>query len=211
MIPNELKNMKPLTGDERFERDSEYLGAVDIDKGASPVLTIKHIYRGLITLPRGKEVKNVMEFVEETAPGIGTVRPLIVNEVNRKTLHKLFGSVTASALVGKKIQLYLQSGVRNPSKNEVGDGIRIREYKEGEKYEPPKCEACGNPIAGTPSFSPEQLAQASKNKYGKALCVECGKKAKAAAEQKATEETTDKAVKKETSGLAEQLAAGLDE
>ena len=30
MITKELQNMKPLKGDERLERDSEYMGADDI-------------------------------------------------------------------------------------------------------------------------------------------------------------------------------------
>ena len=42
MIPKELQNMKPLKGNERFERDSEYMGADDIDPGCEPILTIKN-------------------------------------------------------------------------------------------------------------------------------------------------------------------------
>ena len=33
MITKELQNMKPLKGDEKLERDSEYMGADDIDQG----------------------------------------------------------------------------------------------------------------------------------------------------------------------------------
>jgi len=44
MIPEEIRRMKPLTGSERLgaNRDSEYLGAEDIDPGTEPVLTIDH-------------------------------------------------------------------------------------------------------------------------------------------------------------------------
>ena len=84
MITKELQKMKPLRGDEKFERDSEYMGADDIDNGVEPVLTIKNLYRGKVTLQRGPEVKNVLTFVEESVPGISEVRPLIVNSTNRQ-------------------------------------------------------------------------------------------------------------------------------
>ena len=88
MIPEEVKRMKPLKGSERLgaERDSEFMGAEDIDPGSEPVLTIKAIYNGMVTLSRGKEKKDFIVFAEESVPGIKTVRPLIVNATNRKTL-----------------------------------------------------------------------------------------------------------------------------
>ena len=193
MITKELQKMKPLKGDEKFERDSEYMGADDIDDGAEPVLTIKNLYRGKVTLQRGPEVKNVLTFVEETVPGINEVRPLIVNSGNRQTLKKLYKQVTANALEGKKIQLWIEHGVRNPSKNELTDGIRIRDFvpKEGKKYAAPKCADCGKDIVGVSGFTAEQIAKNTKAKYDRCLCVECGQKEKAkleAAAKKAAEE-----------------------
>jgi hypothetical protein len=191
MITKELQNMRPLKGDQRFERDSEYMGADDITQNTEPVLTIKNIYRGKVTLSRGKEVKNVLTFVEETVPGMITeVRPMIVNSGNRQTLKKLFGQVTATALEGKKIQLYIEHGVRNPSTGELTDGIRIRDKKPaagGKTAAAPKCAECGKEIIGVSGFSTEQIVAASKKKYGKALCVDCGQKAKAALEAKEAE------------------------
>lgn len=194
MITKELQNMRPMTGKERLgaHRDSEYLGAEDIEPGSEPVLTISALYNGMITLARGKERHDVIAFAEESVPGsINQVRPLVVNATNRKTLRKLYKATSADALVGKRIQLYLQSGVRDPSTGDKVDGIRIREkIPSGAKYEAPKCEDCKKPIVGTQSFSAEQLAAASKQKYGRCLCVECGQKAKAAleAEKKREEE-----------------------
>ena len=161
MITKELQNMKPLKGEEFFIRDSEYLGADDIDQKIEPVLTIKNLYRGKVTLSRGKEVKNVLTFVEENVPGIAEVRPLIVNSTNRQTLKKLYGQVTANALEGKKIQLYIEHGVRNPSNGELTDGIRIRDKKPTAAGSKPKaavkCADCGKDIAGSGNFSAEQI------------------------------------------------------
>ena len=169
MITKELQKMRPLHGDELFPRDSEYLGADDIETNAEPILTIKNLYRGKVTLQRGPEVKNVITFAEETAPGIiGDVRPLIVNATNRQTLKKLYKQVTANALEGKKIQLYIEHGVRNPAKNELTDGIRIREKKpsaSGKAAEAPKCSVCGKEITGISGISAADVAKKTLDKY----------------------------------------------
>lgn len=211
MITKELQNMKPLKGDEKLERDSEYMGADDIDQSTEPVLTIRNLYRGKVTLSRGKEVKNVLTFVEDKVAGINEVRPLIVNSTNRQTLKKLYGQVTANALEGKQIQLYIEHGVRNPSNGELTDGIRIRDKKPsagGKAKAAVKCAECGKEIAGAGNFTAEQIAAGSKQKYGKCLCMECAQKAKAAmeaaeAEAKKQEEPAD--------DLAAKLAAAAEE
>ena len=212
MVPDELKRMKAMTGKERLGafRDSEYLGAEDLEPGTEPVLTIKALYNGMITLARGKERHDVIEFVEEKVPGsINQVRPLVVNATNRKTLRKLFKAVDAQTLVGKKIQLFLQPGVRDPSTGDKVDGIRIRDKApDGKKYAAPKCEECGKEIKGMSNFTPEQIAAGSKQKYGRCLCVECGQKAKAAEEAKKAAE----AVKQEEpqDDLAAELMAAAE-
>ena len=202
MVPKEILNMRPLKGNEKFERDSEFLGADDISQDTEPVLTIKNLYRGKVTLSRGKEVKNVMTFVEETVPGITEVRPMIVNSTNRQTLKKLYGQVTASALEGKKIQLYIEHNVRNPSNGEMTDGIRIRDRKPsagGAAKAAPKCSSCGKEITGMSGFTAEQIASGSKLKYGKCLCMECGQKMKAQMEEAAR-------VAAEAAGAVENVA-----
>ena len=69
--------LRQLTGDERLGqmRESEYLGAEDIDDGVEPVLTIAGLWYGSVTLQRGKENKDVLSFTEERVPGIMQVRP----------------------------------------------------------------------------------------------------------------------------------------
>ena len=132
--------LRQLTGDERLGqmRESEYLGAEDIDDGVEPVLTIAGLWYGSVTLQRGKENKDVLSFTEERVPGVMQVRPLIVNSTNRKTLRKLFGDAKASTLVGKQIQLFVDHNVRDPQDGGMTDGIRIRPYKP----RVPLCAAC---------------------------------------------------------------------
>lgn len=143
-------NLRKLTGDERLGqmRDSEYLGAEDIDDDVEPVLTIDALWNGMVTLQRGKENKEVLSFKEERVPGIMQVRPLIINSTNRKTLRKLFGDAKADTLVGKQIQLYIDHKVRDPQDGGFTDGIRIRPFKPRVKKEQtvPPCGVAGGAI-----------------------------------------------------------------
>lgn len=175
MIPDELKRMKPLTGKERLgaNRDSEYLGAEDIDPGTEPVLTINALYNGTVTLQRGKENKDVITFKEERVPGINNVRPLIVNATNRKTLKKIYKAVTAEVLVGKRIQLYIEHNVRDPSSGEKTDGIRIRNIVPAQTTTNIKCEDCGKSITAAFGMSAEKWAEYSKRQLKKCVCESC--------------------------------------
>ena len=192
MIPDELKRLKPMTGKERLgaNRNSEYLGAEDLDPGTNPILTIENLYNGMITLQRGKENKDVITFREEHVPGIKNVRPLVCNATNRKTLKKLYKAVTADALVGKRIELYIDHNVRDPQTGELTDGIRIRpRIPADKKADPIICADCGKPIQAIQKYSAEQIAQLNEKRYGRKICGECSKKL--AEEAQRTAETAD--------------------
>ena len=116
-------NLRKLTGDERLGqmRDSEYLGAEDIDDDVEPVLTIDALWNGMVTLQRGKENKEVLSFKEERVPGIMQVRPLIINSTNRKTcllytsrtrreIADYLGVKTVFYAMGHYVQPLLQAG-----------------------------------------------------------------------------------------------------
>ena len=213
MIPDELKNMKAMTGKERLgaARDSEYMGVEDIEPGTEPVVTIKALYNGKITLSRGKEQHDVITFAEETVPGsIKMVRPLVVNATNRKTLRKLYDNVTAETLVGKRIKLYIDPNVRNPSTGEKDGGIRIRPTKPtGTATAAPtvyKCADCGKEISGIGEYSAEQVARMNQGRFGRMICGECSKKIKEAEKQDA-----EKAVNDQDNSLADALAAEIAE
>lgn len=191
MMPKD--KLRQLTGDERLgqSRESEYLGAEDIDDGVEPILTIHGLWNGMVTLQRGKENKDVLTFAEERVPGIMQVRPLIVNSTNRKTLRKLFGDAKASTLVGKQIQLYVDHKVRDPQDGGITDGIRIRSFKpRQQRTEPvPVCSDCGKPIEAAGGKTPQYLAAYTAKNYGVPLCFSCGvKRGEAVQAQKETED-----------------------
>ena len=192
-------NLRKLTGDERLGqmRDSEHLGAEDIDDDVEPVLTIDALWNGMVTLQRGKENKDVLSFKEERVPGIMQVRPLIINSTNRKTLRKLFGDAKADTLVGKQIQLYIDHKVRDPQDGGFTDGIRIRPFKPKVKKEAPvpPCADCGGAIEAAMGKDPRWLAAYTAKHYGVSLCAACAQKRKeaTAAEQPEVESTPENA------------------
>lgn len=191
--------LRPLSGDERLgqERESEYLGAEDIDDDVEPVLTVAGLWNGMVTLQRGKEKKDVISFVEERVPGIMQVRPLIVNSTNRKTLRKLYGDAKASTLVGKKIQLYIDHKVRDPQDGGLTDGIRIRPHKPRVQEPPPvlPCSDCGQEIIPAMGKPAAWLAAYTAKHYGAPLCAVCAQRRKERAveneEAAAAEEVTE--------------------
>jgi hypothetical protein len=71
-----------------------------------------------------------------------------------------------------------------------------------------KCEDCGKEISGVDKFSAEQIAAGSKQKYGKALCMECAQKRKAEVEA-AEKASALEAATQETVEPADDLAAPL--
>ena len=190
MIPDELRRTHRMTGNERLgqNRDSEYMGAEDIDPGTEPVLTIAALYFGTITLSKGREEKEVIVFKESTVPGIKTVRPLVVNASARKVLKKLYNSTTADVLEGKRVKLYvIPEGARNPSTGEKVDCIRIRPEipKEPAKTRPEPgspvlCADCKMPLRPFGNMGVTQLAEYTAKQYGRTLCADCASKVRAA-------------------------------
>jgi len=205
--------LRQLTGDERLGqmRESEYLGAEDIDDGVEPVLTIAGLWYGSVTLQRGKENKDVLSFKEERVPGIMQVRPLIVNSTNRKTLRKLFGDAKASTLVGKQIQLYVDHNVRDPQDGGMTDGIRIRPYKprvQKQKQEPvPPCTDCKQPIKPAMGKDANWVAAYTVKHYGVPLCAACAQKRKVAATAAETQQETENAAEMQHEELEPENAA----
>lgn len=187
----ELKKLHRLTGRERLgqNRESEYLGAEDIDLDAEPVLTIEGIYNGLVTLQRGKENKDVLVFKEKSVPGLKNVRPLIVNSTNRKTLRKLFKGVTAEILEGKRIQLYVDPNTKDPVDGGTTDGIKIR--KTLPREESHKCGKCGADIVPTERMSVAQVEAYSRKNFGQAMCAGCVTAMVEEAKRKKQEEAND--------------------
>lgn len=214
MIPDELKKLTPMKGNDRLgaQRDSDYLGVEDIEPGTEPVLTISALYNGMITLARGKERHDVITFVEESISGsIKQVRPLVVNATNRKMLRKLYKNVTAETLTGKRIKLYIDPTVRNPQTGEREGGIRIKDEIPKNTSAAPKvykCVDCGKEIAAVGSYTAEQVAKMNKSRFGREICGNCSKKLKEQQEAKTEQEVPEQTAPEEP---VNDLAAALND
>lgn len=190
-----------ITGTESIKKyfDTDYIGAYSIDEGMEPILTIEGIYHGDLTLIGGrKEHHVVLKFKESRVTGIDEVKPMILNSTNRQALKKVYGSDSAAVLEGKRIQLYIDPKVRNPSDGELGPALRIRAItpKPAAPAAPtpaPVCADCKQPIPDHAGAPARHIAASTNQKYGRPLCYDCSQIAKAAMEAQMAEGGTPNA------------------
>lgn len=157
-----------LTGDYRKYADKKYIYHWDIPEDEDTVVTIDHIE--LETLENKKkntqETKLVLYFKEP-------IKPLALNKKeNPSRISKALGSTHIEDWVGQPIALY----VAEESRSEDGLAIRVRTYKP--KVTEAICTDCGAPITAHGNYSVNKIVIMTENKYGRALCWECAKKAK---------------------------------
>lgn len=147
----------------------EYLGAYSLNN-QDMVVTINSAGPEIITGANGKKEECLVIHFEEN------ILAMVCNRTNAKTITKVLGSPYLEHWKGKKIQLY-------PTTTRFGgdmvECIRVR--PTAPKQAPPiKCEKCGQQILPAANMTAEQLADYGLKKYGKKLCLKCGKEAGAA-------------------------------
>lgn len=158
-MAEKLTHWKKLT-------NPDYLGAYALEPNEDMVVTIKSVANELVASPDGKkETCLVMRFTEN-------VKPMVLNATNSKTIAKLFKTPYIEEWVGRKIQLYVQTGVK--AFGDVVDALRVRPFLPVEKEL--KCADCGKKIEGNGKSTAEVIAKYTLDKYGRMLCNECGKK-----------------------------------
>lgn len=169
-MAEKLTHWKKLT-------NPDYLGAYALEPGQDLVVTIKSVANELVASADGKkETCMVMKFVEN-------VKPMVLNATNSKTITKLFKTPYIEEWAGRKIQIYIQTGVK--AFGDVVDALRIRPFLPLEKVL--KCADCGAKIEGNEKSTAEVIAKYTLNTYGRMLCNDCGKK-EHEARQKASED-----------------------
>ena len=166
-----------VTGNDSLRKyfDSPYMGAYSITDGMEPVVTIKEVLHGKITLDGGRKEDHVLlGFSERSVPGVDEVKPLVLNATNQKTLEKLYGK-GADALIGKKIQFYIDPAVKAIGGGTT-EGVRIRQRVPRQTDAGPvKCGDCGNEITAAGDMSAVQVAAYARKRFGLELCAGCMK------------------------------------
>lgn len=144
----------------------DYLGAYAFQPGEEKTLTIKEVKRELVYNPSGsgKEECTVAYFVEP-------VKPLILNVTNCKTITKVWGTPYIEDWGGLRITLKVK---KISAFGEMVDAVRVANERPAE--ETIICEACGKPVMPAAGRSAKQIIAATKNKCGKALCLDCARK-----------------------------------
>lgn len=162
--------MAELKGDYRKFMDKNYLGSWDVPDDEDLILTIDRAARDDVKNERGTERKLTIHFVED-------YKPMILNATNSKAISEAVGSTKVETWAGKRIAIYT---TKVTAFGGTTDALRIRPF-------PPKevdvlCEECGKKIQPIDGFSVNKIVLLNKDRYGKALCVDCAKKMKEAAD-----------------------------
>ena len=144
----------------------EYLGAYSLN-GQDMVVTIQTAAKEIITGANGKKEEClVLHFKEQ-------IMDMVCNRTNAKTITKVLGTPFLEDWGGKKIQLYPTT---TRFGGEIVECIRVRD-KAPRQAPPIICEKCGQQIQPAANMTAEQLADYGLKKYGKKLCIKCGKEA----------------------------------
>ena len=145
----------------------DYLGAYALDPGQDLIVTIKSVANEVVTGTDGKkETCSVMHFMEN-------VKPMVLNSTNSKTITKLLKTPYIEQWAGKKIQIYIEYGIK--AFGDIVDALRIRPFLPVEKEL--KCTDCGNTIQAYEKMTADILAKYTLKNYGRCLCAECATKA----------------------------------
>lgn len=147
--------------------NTDYLGAYSLDDGKDMVLTIQSVGKELVVSTGGKKEECVVaRFAED-------VKPMILNRTNLKMIAKIYRTPYIDEWSGKKIQVYQD---KTKFGGEIVECLRIRPTAPEPEPEI-LCADCQKPIAPSGSMTAAQVAEYARGKFGRALCVSCGRKA----------------------------------
>lgn len=120
--------------------DSPYLSSADIFEPVT--LTIARAVQELDKTKKTKDTFNTVYFVEkEIRPG-EKLKPMILNATNSKMLFKLTGSPFIEDWAGKRIVVYVETGIKFG--RDTVDGLRIRPATERKELTPEQSAAWEN-------------------------------------------------------------------
>ena len=144
----------------------EYLGAYSLG-GNDMVVTIKSAGAEVITGANGKKEQCLVLHFHEN------ILNMVCNRTNAKTITKVLGTPYPEQWKGKKITLFPTT---TKFGGEMMECIRVRPTAP-KQAAPIMCEKCKQQIQPAANMTAEQLADYGMKKYGKKLCLKCGKEA----------------------------------
>lgn len=160
-------------------QNPDFLGAYALEPGEDLIVTIDNSRKEQFTGTGGKKDEGlVIHFKEKD------IKPMICNATNAKTITKIVGSPYIEDWSGSKIQLY---SAEVSAFGETVDALRVRPFPP--KTEEYSCKDCGATIEPYKNYTARQMAERSKTKFGRYLCMDCATAASEA--EKAAEKEGD--------------------
>lgn len=149
----------------------DFIGAYAFQPGEEKTLTVSTVSVEEITGADGKKENcTVIHWAESSN------KPLILNTTNAKMITKMLQTPYIEDWAGRAVVL----GVEIVSA--FGEKVEAVRVKKKQAATASPCMDCGQIITASGKFTAVQIASASKNAYGKTLCLDCAKSAKAARE-----------------------------
>lgn len=150
--------------------NKDYLGSWDIEQGSDLILTLKNVEQRQVKNPQGKDEEVIVaEWVEN-------YKPMILNVTNCKAIAKAYNSEYIEDWIGKRVSLFT---TMVSAFGDTTEAIRIRPFAPRVEKKPEFiCVECGQVVKGANGMDAEGVANYTKNKYGKQLCVDCASKLK---------------------------------
>ena len=147
----------------------DYLGAYALQPGQDLTLQIKSVGQEEVYNVNNnkKETCTVAHFMDKS------VKPMILNVTNCKTISKLYDTPYIEDWVGKYITVYI---AKVKAFGETVEALRIR--NKVPTIEIIICKDCGKEIISAAGKTPRELADISQRNCGRELCLDCMKKEK---------------------------------
>ena len=156
-----------------------YYGTYALPDGQDVILTIKKVDEETVTGSDGKSEKCLVCHWKEEG-----VKPLILNATNCKAISKLLKSPYVDDWVGHRIQI---GSEMVKAFGETVDAIRVRKTLPEDVHV--FYDQCGVEINPANGMTVKEFAAYSSKRFGKVLCIDCGKEAAKA--MKAEDDTKD--------------------
>lgn len=155
----------------------DFLGAYALEPGQDLIATVDYARQEQFTGTGGKKDEGLVIHFKER-----DIKPMICNATNAKTISKVVGSPYIEDWQGNKIQLYV---AEVSAFGETVDALRVRPFAP--RLEEYVCSDCGVTITDRDGYKARSIAESSRKQFGRVLCMDCARKAKAAAEDKLKE------------------------
>lgn len=144
----------------------DYLGAYSMEEGQDLILTIDSVTREVVPGPEGKKEEcTVLHWKEQQ-------KPMILNVTNAKMIERLLKTPYIEQWSGHRVQI---GTAKVKAFGEVVDALRVRDFLPAAGSI--LCEGCGGQIVGAHGMDAGQLAEYTRQKYGRALCSRCATEA----------------------------------